>query len=638
MKIKNLFLIQLLFWGLTVQNMAQSPEIKRIDPTNWWVGMKNPPLQLLVYGKNLQDAKVSFSKAGVSLLKVEALENPNFLVLHLNIAPNTAPGTLEINLTRTAMVPTSKKRNAKMAAKELTTTFPYELKARESQKGRAQGVNSADFVYLIMPDRFANGDANNDIVPGMREVRMHRDSLRYRHGGDLLGIEQKLDYIKELGVTALWLNPVIENDQPHESYHGYGFTDHYRVDARLGGNAAYKSLVEECHKNGLKMVQDIVLNHVGDKHWLFLDQPTKDWFNQWPTFTQTTYRDEPLMDPYAAEADRKIMADGWFVPTMPDLNQRNPLVASYLTQNAIWWVEAFGIDGYRVDTYAYSDLAFEEAFFKALSDEYPQLGVFGETWVHSVPNQSFFTKNNIQHTKHQSTMAGVTDFQLQYAINGALNENFGWTEGLNRLYRVLAQDFVYQDPTKNVVFLDNHDLSRYYSVIGKNDQKYEMGLVFLLTTRGIPQLYYGTELYFEGFDIGGGITVRQDMSGGWSGDESKRGSVFTTQGRNAKENKGFNFIKKLANYRKNTPALHSGKLMQFTPTAGIYVYFRYNDDKTVMVMLNQNKEDKVIDTKRFAERMQGFNQAYNIMTEQTIGSLQSITIPAQGSLVLELRK
>jgi neopullulanase len=626
-----------LFWLITQTSFfAQGIKIQRIDPSNWWIGMKNQNLQLLVYGDNFKDVEVSIKYNGVLMESARMLENSKYMVIDLKVAPNTTPGMMPINFSYWDYSPKSKSKK-KTDLVKTQQTVSYELKARNTavtNKG-IQGISTSDFMYLIMPDRFANAEIANDVVIGMQEEKISRDSLKYRHGGDLKGIQNKLSYVKELGVTALWLNPVVENDMPKESYHGYGYTDHYKVDPRLGGPEAYKNLIDACHAQGIKMIQDLVLNHVGDKHYLLQDLPQKDFLNQWDKYTNTHFRDEPMMDPYASDLDRKVFSDGWFVPVLSDLNQKNPIVANYLTQNAIWWVETFGIDAYRVDTYAYSDLKFEEKFFQALQDEYPKLGLFGETWVHTVPNQAFFTKNNIAGTRHNSTLPGVTDFQMNYAILNGLNENFGWTEGLNRPYRILAADFLYKDPNKNVTFLDNHDLSRFYSVIGRDINKYKMGLTLLLTTRGIPQMYYGTELLFEGFDIGGGITVRQDMPGGWSNDKVNK---FEAKGRTAQENEAFNFVKKLANVRKNNAALHSGKLMQFVPENGIYTYFRYNQNQTYMVVLNQNKEAKTLDTKRFAERMNGFTFGTNVLTDETLRSLDNISVPAMGSVVIELKK
>ena len=631
MKDFNLIKILFLLFIFPPIIFSQNVQIQRIDPTYWWVGMRNQNLQLLVYGKNIKDSEVSLTYEGVTIENTQLLENPNYMVIDLKINSNALPGKVPLLFSRFEYQTVKKKEELK----KVVYTQEYELKAREPQINRIKGISSSDFIYLIMPDRFANAEPSNDVILGMKEEKINRDSLTYRHGGDLQGITQHLDYLKDLGITALWLNPVIENDQPKDSYHGYAFTDHYAVDRRLGGKQAYKDFIDAAHAKGMKVVQDIVLNHIGNHHWLFENLPFKDFVNQWDGYKHTNFRDETLMDIYGAEIDKKIMSNGWFAPTMPDLNQSNPIVANYLTQNALWWIEAFGIDAFRVDTYAYSDLKFEEKFFQAIQDEYTTFSAFGETWVHSVPNQSFFTKNNVVGTKHRSTLGGVTDFQLHFATNDALNQNFGWTEGLNRIYRVLASDFLYKDPNKNVTFLDNHDTSRFFSVIGESIGKYKMGIGFLLTTRGIPSMYYGTELLFKGFDIGGGISVRQEMPGGWSGDIIDK---FMTKGRTEKENEAFNFVKKLANYRKNSAAIQTGKLMQFVPESGVYTYFRYDAKTTVMVVMNQNKEEKRMSTDRFAERMAGFKSAKNIVTDELIQNLESLKIPAMSTTVFELKK
>ena len=564
--------------------------------------MKNTRLQLMLHQTDstmilaVDKLVVQSSSPDVKIVKVNRVENRRYLFLDLSIAPAAKPQTVTISLG--GIVPSERRK------------VLFELKPRRKGKGTeyAQGVTSSDFMYLIMPDRFSNGDPSNDKVAGMRDLTFSRDSMFYRHGGDLQGIENHLDYIHELGVTALWLNPVIENNMPRASYHGYAFTDHYKIDPRFGGDVAYKKLIDASHKRGLKMVQDAVYNHVGLEHWFVRDQPAKDWLHQWPTYTNTTYKDQVLFDPYASEGDKKKMSDGWFVPSMPDLNQNNPFVANFLIQHAIWTVEEYGIDGWRIDTYAYNDLEFMNRCNKALMDEYPRITIFGETWVHGVPNQSYFVANNYN-TKYKSNQPGVTDFQTYWGIQETMTKDFGWNDGVNRLYTTLAQDFVYKDPMQNVIFFDNHDISRFYSTIGEDMDKYKMSIAWLLTSRGVPQWYYGAEIGMKGFANPDGL-VRMDFMGGWQGDSVNK---FTEQGRTPLEDSIFNYTKTLANYRKTSSALKTGRLMQFAPEDGVYTYFRYDKNQTIMIVMNTGKDERTVDTKRFNERLNGFKNARNIV-------------------------
>lgn len=617
MRNKNLLLLILFFISHVL--VAQIPSLERIEPANWWVGMKNPNLQLIVHGDNISDRSVDIRYDGVTLKNVHKVENPNYLFLDLEISSTAASGKFPIKF---------KEKGKK------DIEFTYLLKERKSSENRNQGVTNSDFVYLIMPDRFANGDTNNDVVKGMRETALNRDSMYYRHGGDLQGIIDHLDYLEELGVTTLWLNPVLENDQPTTSYHGYANTENYKIDPRFGTNELYKALVDECHKRGMKVIKDLVHNHIGSKHWLMLDLPMRNWVHQWPEFTKTNYREQVWMDPYVAQIDKKIMTDGWFDFHMPDVDQSNPFVRNYITQSHIWWLEYSGLDGFRLDTYAYNDLDYMAEWGKIIKEEYPNVTFFGETWVHGVPNQAYFTQGNTLNQGFDTELEGVTDFQALWGINEALNGKFGWMDGVVRLYNVFANDFIYQDPTRNVVFLDNHDLSRFFSVVGEDFDKYKSGIAWLLTTRGIPQLYYGTEILMKNFSNPDGL-VREDFKGGWKGDKENK---FTAQGRSDEENVAFDFVKKLANYRKNHQVLQNGKMMQYVPEEGVYVYFRYSDEKTVMIIMNSNEKEVSLAVDRFKERMDGFENAVNVISEEQISVSNAIEIPAKTTWVLELKK
>ena len=588
----------------------------RICPPNWWIGMKNKNLELMIYDQDIADWTVSIDYAGVKLKSTTRLQNPNYLFVNLEISAQTKAGSFDIILQKENQTPKK---------------YPYTLFQKNQTKNRITQLDASDLIYLIMPDRFANGDTTNDVFPKMQQKEINRKKMFFRHGGDLQGILDHLDYLEELGVTALWLNPVVENDQAYESYHGYAITDHYEVDRRFGNNALFKKLTEECQKRGIKMVMDIIHNHVGDQHWFIQDIPSEDWIHQWDKFTKTTYRAPTLMDPHASVYDRKLMSDGWFDQHMPDLNQQNPQLAKYLIQNNIWWIEYAGIDAYRIDTYAYPDQAFMATWAKAMQEEYPQVHLFAETWVHGAAVQAQFTEGNFLRDNYNSYTSGVTDFQLYYAINEALNSEQGWTSGAAKLYYTLAKDFLYEDPTRNVVFLDNHDLSRFYSVIGENDEKFKSGIAFLMTTRGIPMLYYGTEILLKNFSDPDG-KVRQDFPGGWSTDTKNK---FETSGRTVKEQNIFAYVKHLANFRKKSPALTQGKLTQFVPENGIYVYFRTAPSETIMVIMNTHNKPNTISLDRYQEAFGESLEAENIITGNNVLLKKPLQLKPNETLILK---
>ena len=614
----------LLFVLLAFAANAQSLKIQRVEPLNWYVGLKNPNVQLLVYGRNIANSKVSLAYPGVQIAKTHKVENPYYLFVDLAIGKTAKAGTALLNFTNGPE----------------KTVWKYELKAKKHQPAT---ISQADFVYLLIPDRFANGDETNDNFEGMIDTKADKNNPFLRHGGDFEGIIKNLPYLQELGITTLWNTPVIENDETlkkeghggmQAGYHGYHFTDHYQIDRRLGGNEGYQKLGKELHNRGMKLIQDAVYNHVSEDHWMYRDQPTKDWFNAWPTYTETTHKEQPITDPHGAEADRKLLTDGWFTKFLPDLNQRNPFLANYLAQYALWATENFALDGWRIDTYKYNDMPFMNRCNKALLDEYPNLLIFGETWVTTPALLSYYVQNNVNFP-FKCNQPGTCDFPTYSAIYAALNEAPSWDGGVSKLYNTIAQDFLYADPTKLVTFLDNHDTDRYLSVVGEDLNKYKMGLTWLLTTRGVPQLYYGTEVLMKNFKSPTDAEVRRDFMGGWKGDAANK---FTAAGRTTQENDAFEFVKKLANYRKSTPALHSGKLTQFVPKDGVYVYFRHNADKTIAVLMNTNKAETAVEMTRFEERTKGFMGAKNVLSGETTTGLQSLKIPAQTALVLELQR
>ncbi len=595
-----------------------------VYPTHWWVGMKNPKLQLMIHARTdiaVDKLVVQSSSKDVKVTRVTRADNRHYIFVDLDIAVNAKPQTVKFSFGG--------------IIHNEWQSFDYQLNARSKENGktRIKGITSEDLIYLIMPDRFSNGDPTNDRIAGMRDQSLNRDTIFERHGGDLKGIENHLDYLQDLGVTALWLNPVIENDMPNRTEHGYAFTDHYKVDPRIGGEKAYHELADDLHHRGMKIIQDAVYNHVGIEHFLFRDMPDSSWFHKWPSYTNTTYKDQTLMDPYASAIDRKKMSDGWFVRSMPDVNQGNPFFATFLIQHAIWSTEEYGLDGWRIDTYAYNDLAFMNRCNKALLDEYPQLHLFGETWVHGVLNQAYFTQNNLD-IPYKSNLPAVTDFQTNlYGIIPALNQPFGWTEGVNKLYSTLANDFVYKDPMKLVIFLDNHDMSRFYSQVNEDLQKYKMGIDWLLTCRGIPQLYYGTEILMAGVTNPDGW-VRLDFKGGWAGDKENK---FTAAGRTAKENEAFDHVKGLANFRRTSTAIKSGRMMQYVPEDGLYVYFRYDSKQTVMIVMNTGDKSARLKASNYSERTSGFTKIRDVITGKT-SPLDGYEIKPKESIVVELLK
>ncbi|GAB4396545.1 MAG: glycoside hydrolase family 13 protein [Microscillaceae bacterium] len=578
--------------------------------------MKNPQLQLLVYGENIAQSQVSLRHPGVHLQQVIQVQNPNYLFLNLHLSPEAAVGKFAINFQ------IGKK----------TLQYEYELRPRVAATGRYQGFNAADVMYLLMPDRFANGNPQNDEMTGMREGLNRKDEYG-RHGGDLQGIHQNLDYFTKLGVTALWLNPVQENDMPSQSYHGYAFTDFYKVDARLGSNEDYAQLVAACHQKGLKVIMDLVANHCGTHHWFVKDPPMEDWIHQFPEFTRSNYRGVTQVDPYRSQADFNLMLKGWFDTTMADLNQQNPFLATYLIQNSIWWIEYTGLDGIRMDTYSYPYKEFLAQWAQAIQTEYPGFGLVGEVWEYLVSTQVHWQAGYGQSQgKYESYLPSVTDFVMQQAFGRAFNESDGWDTGISRLYYTLTQDRVYPQPLQLLTFLDNHDVERFFTTVGQNVDRFKMALVALLTLRGVPQIYYGTELALTGKSNG---EVRPEFPGGWP-DHSQ--NVFNNANLSPLQTEVFQYLQTLLQWRKNQPAIHQGKMMHFVPQDNVYVYFRYTDSQTVMVIMNNADQARNLTTRRFAERMAGFTRAQDALSQEMISDLQTIPLAPRSARVLTLIK
>ncbi len=593
----------------------------RVEPPNWWTAMCEPGLEVMVYDRNVASyTTAAVDHPGVSVEYVQRETNPNYLFVGLHIAPGAPAGAFDIVLS---------------GDEGETKRVPYRLDAHPRDTQGRKKLSAEDLIYLIMPDRFANGDQRNDSIDGMAQQGIRRDKVFFRHGGDLRGIIDHLDYLEELGVTALWLNPVLENDQPYESYHGYAVSDHYLIDRRFGTNEEYRELVSAAHDRGIKVIMDVIFNHVGDRHYLIRDLPATDWIHQWPEYTQTTYRATTLLDPHASVRDKQLMTDGWFDKHMPDLNQQNAHLANYLIQNSIWWTLFSGQDAFRIDTYAYVDPDFMARWNRRLLAEFPELGIFGETWVHGPAVQAWFTGGRNLHADFDTHLPGVTDFQLYYAINEALGTDPGWTEGVLRLYYTLAQDYLYADPTRNVIFLDNHDIARVFTTFGGDQRKMKSALALLLTLRGIPMLNYGTELAFEGSGGGFGEGGRVDFPGGFPEDER---NLFSPGDRTDTEEAIFNYTKSLATFRRESEALRKGSLTQFVPNDGIYVYFRHTGDDRVMVIFNGNGEAREgVDLGPYREALAGYTSGVEVTNEMRETGLEILNLAAKEVKVIQLR-
>ncbi len=598
--------------------MLNSQTINRVEPPNWWVGMKNHDLQLLVHGNNISNYEVTLNYPGVKLVNVQKVENPNYLFIDLDITPDTKAGNFDILF--------------KSSEGELKYT--YNLYERIEGSSERQGFDASDVIYLLFPDRFANGNPDIDQVEGMLD-KLDRNDLYARHGGDIQGIINHLDYIKDLGMTAIWVNPLLESNQPAQSYHGYATTDFYNIDKRFGTNELYKKFVDESHGKNLKVVMDMIFNHCGSNHWWMNDLPQNDWINQWPEFTRTNYRSPTNFDPYASKFDSKLMSDGWFDTHMPDMNQRNPLLAKYLIQNSIWWVEFANLDGIRMDTHPYPDKEFMARWAREVMNEYPNFNIVSEVWLNYPAWCAYWQTGANNADGFDSEIKSVMDFPLMYAIDKGLQEKEGWDTGLHRLYEILASDFLYPDPMNILIFADNHDVSRFMKSKDMAIGRFKLGMAFLLTTRGIPQIYYGTEIMMDGDDVNGHGVLRRDFPGGWPNDKR---SAFTAEGRTKRENEAWTYLQTLLNWRKTASAIHNGKLIHFIPENEVYVYFRQNNEQTVMVILNNGYQPKVLKTDRFNEVLDGFTGGTDIITGKIFSDFSQIQLSPRSAMIIELKK
>ena len=599
--------------------MGAQVKIDRIEPTDWYVGMKDPSLQLMVYGKDIRSADVKIDYPGVKIDSLVRLDSPNYLLVYLNL-DGAQPGTMKLQFTNNG-----KKK-----------TVSYVLKQRAMAGADHRGFSNADVLYLLMPDRFANGNPKNDVVKGMRDQNCDRKYPSLRHGGDLAGIQQHLDYFKQLGVTALWFTPVLENDWPadktqNSSYHGYATTNYYKVDPRFGTNDEYKQLIAECHKQGLKVVMDMIFNHCSDYHPWNIDMPSKDWFNNPHYGLQTSYKLTPVLDPYASKVDLAETVDGWFVPSMPDLNQRNPHVIKYLIQNSEWWIETADIDGIRMDTYPYADRDAMALWMKTLDKEYPNFNTVGETWVTEPPYTAAWQKDS-KLQKKNSYLKTVMDFSFYDKINQAKREETdGWWNGLNRIYNSLCYDYLYANPSSVLAFLDNHDTDRFLGNT-KDSTMLKQGLALLLTMNRTPQLYYGTEILLNGTKEVTDGNVRKDFPGGFPGDTH---NCFTKEGRTAAENGMFDWTSKLLHWRQGNDVIAKGKQTQFIPYKGVYVIARQYNGKSVMTIINGTRSDNKLSVARYKEIIGSHTTAKDVITGASVDLTKDIPLTQRQSLIIE---
>ena len=598
--------------------LAQAAEISRIEPPCWWVGMKNPELQIMVYGPGIGEAHVSVDYPGVRLKETVKTENPNYLFLYLDIEEDAAPGRMDLSFETAGG----------------TMVREYELLPRSTKPG-AMGFSGADVLYLITPDRFANGDPSNDTLEG---ARVDRSRSGGRHGGDIRGVTDHLDYISDLGVTAIWLNPVQKNSAG--SYHGYAISDFYAVDPRFGTMDDYVEMIDKAHEMGLKVVMDMIFNHCGSAHWWMEDLPTSDWLNVNNEFVQTNHQKWTAVDPHAAPSERSGFTDGWFNRGMPDLNQRNPLLATYLIQSSIWWIEYARIDGIRQDTHPYMDLQFGADWCNAVLTEYPDFNIVGETWYPVGSGFPAWWQRGSKLNPVDTGLKTVMDFNLAFIVPDAFNEandpSDGASKGLFNIYVSLANDFLYEDTENILIFLDNHDLSRFARKDDAGLDKYRQGVAFILTTRGIPQIYYGTELLFTGTKNEGDGIIRKDMPGGWQGDER---SVFTSEGRTDMENEAWNYMSTILNWRKTSEAVKHGDLIQYAPLreyGDCYVYARIKGDETVLVVLNGSDKAAELEMGRYSDVIRDYAAGTDVVTGQTFSLTEKLPVPARGAYILEL--
>ena len=625
---KIVFLLIILIYSISMKSQEA-----RIEPPNWWVGFDESSVQLLIYDDNISNAKPEINFEGVSIENFHKGDSPNYLFIDLNIDPETKPGRFEI------IFKIKNKKNKRIS---------YELKKRNKNSLEFVGFNSSDAIFLITPDRFSNGDPSNDISNNLLEKTIDRNHDYARHGGDLRGIINHIDYINELGYTAVWPTPVLMNDMPQSSYHGYAITDYYQVDPRFGALDEYIELSAKLKENGMKLIMDQVANHCGLEHWWMKDLPFKDWVNNqknfeenrknwnWETNIGSNHRRTTNQDSYASEIDKKGNTDGWFVSAMPDLNQRNPFLAKYIIQNSIWWIETLELGGVRQDTYPYPDKNFMSNWAEAIMKEYPNFSIVGEEWSYNPLLVAYWQTGNKNKDGYESHLRSTMDFPMQKAIIDALNEEEAWDKGFVKMYEALANDFNYTTPEDIMIFLDNHDKSRVFTELGEDVTKTKMALGYMLSLPRIPQIYYGTEILMnDSAKPGDHGLIRTDFPGGWQEDAI---NAFTGKGLSDDQMDMQSFLKKVLNYRKSSKAIHNGRTIHFAPDSGIYTLFRILDDEVVVVILNKNTESKTIDLKRYSEIGLTDRTLIDIITGESYLWSDTMTFEKKGITILTTKK
>ncbi|WP_417354346.1 glycoside hydrolase family 13 protein [Flavobacterium sp.] len=594
-------------------------QTNRVEPPFWWSGMHNPELQIMFYGKNI--AQYQPVCDGVIINNVIKTENPNYVFVTIDTKGLPA-GELVFDF---------KNSKNKTAFSE-----KYMLKERKEEASQKNSFDASDVIYLLMPDRFANGNPDNDTSKELNE-KADRSQPNGRHGGDIEGIIKNLDYLEELGVTTIWSTPLCEDNDKGYSYHGYAQSDVYRIDPRYGTNEDYVRLSAELKKRDMKLVMDYVTNHWGAEHWMYKDLPSYNWIHQFPGYSQSNYRMTTQFDPNASQTDARQCMDGWFVPSMPDLDQSNPLVLNYLTQNAIWWIEYADLDGFRVDTYSYNDKEGIAKWTKAITDEYPDFNIVGEVWMHDQAQMAYWQKDSkvaaIQ--SYNSYLPSVMDFTLHDAIGGVFNEDqSGWDAGMQRVYDNFTNDFLYPNVNSILVFMENHDTGRFNEIYKGDFNKYKMALTLIATVRGIPQIYYGSEIGMAGDKGKGDADIRRDFPGGWNGDSN---NAFTKSGRTVQQQQFFEFTSKMLNWRKNKDVIHNGKTTHYLPDNNVYVYFRHNTKESVMVVMNNSNETRTFSTARFAENIKNYTTGTDVITGKKVNLANEISMEPKSVMVLELK-
>ena len=614
---KNFYSIWIFFLAVFISPIKSSEtyRIDHLEPPFWWAGMADNKLQLMVHGKNISDLEPEFPHPGIEINQVHRLSNPNYLFIDLFLSEEAMPGEFEIIFNKEG---------------QTKTKYNYTLLKRESDSADRKGFSPADVIYLITPDRYANGDPGNDSSSQLKE-KQNRLKKGGRHGGDIQGIIDHLDYISDMGFTQIWLNPVLENDQHTYSYHGYSTTDYYNIDARFGNNELYKVLSKEAKKRGIGLVMDLILNHIGSEHWWMKDLPTIDWINNDGKFVRSNHIHESVHDPHLTESQRDLFTSGWFVETMPDLNQNYTFLANYLIQNSIWWIEYADLSGFRIDTYPYIDKNFLSIWSKRIATEYPRFNFVGEEWSSNPTMVSYWQKGSNRYDDYDSYIPSMMDFPLQEALVNGLLGNEDWNSGIVDIYRVISNDFQYGDPHNLVVFAGNHDMKRIYSQLNEQMDLYKMAMTIINTVRGIPQIYYGTEIAMS--STGDHGALRKDFPGGWPGDKA---NAFTGRSLNKKELEAQNFIRKLLNWRKKNIAITMGNMIHYPVENGIYVYFRSYNEALVMVIINNNKRSKTIDPDRFNEVIAEKKLGISILDNKVYDLTTKINLPGKGALILEI--